>query len=268
MPRNVHELQRSRAGGDLPSAPDARPGLIRRGRLISTYVETGTDLFARNSDDRGLVLRSLRLVEGSTGFVRDDPGGSTYLVIQVFSDLLPCASRELDAVLALGDLSPYPDAALPTLAMMQDLANALVDDSYPSFAIESTWARALAQMISRLTGVMPTAEVLVRARQAQLERIIERFAGDPRLSPETLAQALGVSRRTLYGLPVPVPGGVSEYIRVARLNGAQRLLRDPAWATATVETIARRSGFSSAQHLRRALAAMELGSPETLRAAG
>lgn len=244
---------------------DERTALKCRGRLISTYAETGTDLFARNSDERGLVLRSLRLFEGASGFIRDDPGGSTFLVVQVFSDLIPCAPAELDAVLELGELSVFPQAALPTLGLMRDLANALVDDGYPPYAIEATWARGLGQLVLRLTGVQPSPDVVNRARIAQAERIIERFSGDERLSPDTLADALGISRRTLYGLETAFPGGISEQIRLTRIDAARRLLGDPAWATATVEHIARRSGFSSAQRLRRALASADLASPEKLR---
>jgi transcriptional regulator GlxA family with amidase domain len=96
--------------------------------------------------------------------------------------------------------------------------------------------------------------------------VIERFSGDARLSPEALAEVLGISRRTLYGLETAFPGGIGEQIRLARIDAARRLLSDPAWASATVETIARRSGFSSAQRLRRALASVDLESPEKLRA--
>jgi AraC-like DNA-binding protein len=243
------------------------PTLKCRGRLISTYAETGTDLFDRHSDERGLVLRSLRLYEGASGFIRDDPSGSTYLVVQVFSDLIPCADAELDAVLGLGELSMFPQAALPTLALMRDLANALVDDSYPSYAIEVTWARGLGTLVQKLTGVTPPPDAVNRARIAQAERVIERFSGDSRLSPESLADALAISRRTLYGLETAFPGGIGEQIRLARISAACRLLSDPEWAGATVETIARRSGFSSAQRLRRALASVGLESPEKLRAA-
>ena len=161
---------------------DERTALKCRGRLISTYAETGTDLFARNSDERGLVLRSLRLFEGASGFASDDPGGSTYLVVQVFSDLIPCAATELDVVLELGELSMFPQAALPTLKLMRDLANALVDDSYPSYAIEATWARGLGKLVRQLTGVRPSPVASVKVRASKI-----RSSGRRPYSPVTMS---------------------------------------------------------------------------------
>ena len=116
----------------------------------------------------------------------------------------------------------------------------------------------LGTLVQKLTGVTPPPDAVNRARIAQAERVIERFSGDPRLSPETLADALAISRRTLYSLETAFPGGIGEQIRLARISAACRLLSDPEWAGATVETIARRSGFSSAQRLRRALASVDL----------
>ena len=97
-----------------------------------------------------------------------------------------------------------PQAALPTLGLMRDLANALVDDGYPPYAIEATWARGLGQLVLRLTGVQPSPDVVNRARIAQAERIIERFSGDERpvALAHTRVERLGLALEPV--LPPPL----------------------------------------------------------------
>lgn len=246
-----------------------RARLLPRGRLLSTYVEIGTSLDPRPElDPRALVVRSLRLFAGDSGFPRDEDGGTTFVVIQIYADLVPAEADAIDAVLQLGELSHHPQAAEPALLMMGKLSTALMDSSYSQFAVESTWARTLGMMVQGLTGQTPSTERVDRARQAQIARLVERFSADPNLTPESIAAALGISRRTLYDLSSPMVGGISEHIRSVRTGLAARLLSLPDWDVLSIADVARRTGFSNVKQMRRSLAAAGHGNPEEIRRRG
>lgn len=96
-----------------------------------------------------------------------------------------------------------------------------------------------ARLASRHGALRTRAEQLIRARLAA-----------PWLSPDYLAEALGVSRRTLYSAFASDQRTVAGAIRHARLDRARDLLqrRD---SEGTVTEIAARAGFQSAAHFSR-----------------
>lgn len=235
----------------------ARVPLQRRGELLSVFVEIGTDLNPKPAaDPHALIVRRLQLFGENDTLPRDEPGGSTSLLIQMYRGLIPAADAEIDRVIAMRSLARYPVATGPALGVMQHLSRSLVDDSHLPFSIEPAWARALGQLIRDLTGVAPSLEIVNAARSAQISRAVERFASDSRLTPAALADALGISRRTLYVLTAPELGGISEYIRIARARHAARMLVDREFDILPVSAIALRAGFSSPKHLTRALASV------------
>jgi AraC-like DNA-binding protein len=247
------------------SNPAARPALLTRGRLLSAYLEIGADLDTPSADPDTLVVRRLRLFDSESAGLRELPGGSTTLMVQIYSELVPAADAQIDAVIALGELARFPAVKMPALAMMHQLAMSLIDGSRRAFEIEPAWARTLGRMAQDLTGVVPSAEVVSAARLAQISRVVERFSSDPLLTPESLAETVQISRRTLYDLTKPMVGGISEFIRVTRATRAMRMLMDPACDRLTVAEIARRTGFSSPKHLRRALSSKYEVTPEAAR---
>ena len=250
----------------IPSLPTPRPDLLPRGRILSTFVEIGTSLDQRPElDPSSLIVRSLRLFAGNTGYPREEDGGTTFVVVQVYADLVPAEPGAVDAVIELGELAHYPDAAQAALATMHALSKSLIGVNDSRFSLESAWARTLGGMVNALANCSPSVERLKRSREAQLARILERFVTDPMLTPESIAEALGVSRRTLYSLDTPMGGPISEQIRHLRATHAARLLRQAEWDGVTLASIAQRTGFSSAKHMSRALAASGLGTPEQLR---
>lgn len=245
---------------------DARVPLARRGRLLSAFVEIGADLDPAASQGRNpLIVRRLRLYDDGAEFPRDDPGGTTSLVVQLYGALIPAEDKAIDTVIDLGELAGYPQATVPALGMMHELAKSLVDNAYLPFAIEPAWARALGRMVADLSGELPPAGVVAAARRAQIARVVERFSGDQRLTPVSLADTIQISRRTLYELTAPTIGGISEYIRLTRARRAVAMLVDPACDSLTIGEIARRTGFSSTKHLRRAISSIQTGTPEGIR---
>ncbi|HEY9568748.1 MAG TPA: helix-turn-helix transcriptional regulator, partial [Thalassobaculum sp.] len=75
-------------------------------------------------------------------------------------------------------------------------------------------------------------------------RLIDASLSDAGLTPDLLAQQLGVSRAKLYRMFEPV-GGIAQYIRDRRLRRAMLELRDVEFRHHPIYEIALRAGFSS-----------------------
>ena len=114
-----------------------------------------------------------------------------------------------------------------------------------------------------VSGRRPSAEQLAVARRAQVARIVERHCADSALTPDAIARALGVSRRTLYLLTADL-GGLADYIRTIRVLRALDLLQDPA-CELSLQEIARLTGFPSPKAMSRALVRLVGDSPGRLR---
>lgn len=78
---------------------------------------------------------------------------------------------------------------------------------------------------------------------------VHRYLADPRLSPTRIADALHISRRTLYAA-VPHDEGVAAEIRRQRLERARAMLRDSS-QTRSIAEIAAAVGLPNAAHLSR-----------------
>ncbi len=90
---------------------------------------------------------------------------------------------------------------------------------------------------------------LARARQA-----IRDHAGDPTLTPATLARRIGVSERYLYALFKAEGATPATAIMAERLGRARAALGQPGF-TGTIEGLALRLGFKNAAHFTRAFKA-------------
>lgn len=82
----------------------------------------------------------------------------------------------------------------------------------------------------------------VAARRAQAQQVLLDRLGDPHLTAAAVAETLGVSPRRLHQVFAGGPT-VAEQIRVARMERAMALLRDPLWKDQPVARIAERCGY-------------------------
>ncbi|MGI5452466.1 helix-turn-helix domain-containing protein [Streptomyces sp. CA-249302] len=89
------------------------------------------------------------------------------------------------------------------------------------------------------------------ARLALAGHYIERHLADPRLSPERVADALGISTRHLSRVFRPSGATPARHILDRRLTEARDQLADPASRHLTVAEIAHRWGFASQAHFTR-----------------
>lgn len=209
-------------------------------------------------------VQGIRLVTGesSLGTILSDAQSRVFIVRSELS-LIPAATRNIERTAMAGDLSQLRVAA-PS-AIERALASFSGDQATVPFSIEVGWARVIGALVAEATGAQPTVETVTAARRAQIDYVVRRFSRDRRLTPDAIAEALGVSRRTLYELAEPIFGGVSEYIRTTRALRASALLADPAHAEVTVAEIARSTGFSSPRHMSRAVVALTGLFPNDLR---
>ncbi|HLH64781.1 MAG TPA: helix-turn-helix domain-containing protein [Solirubrobacteraceae bacterium] len=92
----------------------------------------------------------------------------------------------------------------------------------------------------------PGAALLLEA-QAQIEANLH----DPRLGPERVARACGISTRYLHRLFEAEGTSVCEWIRAARLERCRRDLTDPALARRPIAAIAAAWGIDSPQRFSR-----------------
>jgi transcriptional regulator GlxA family with amidase domain len=108
------------------------------------------------------------------------------------------------------------------------------------------------------------------ARQAQLAHVqsfIRRHLGDPALSAQIIADASGLSVRTVYGLFAAEASTPGRWIQGARLEACRRDLEDPLQARRSITDVAFARGFNDAAHFSRVFRAKFGTSPRAWSAA-
>ena len=98
--------------------------------------------------------------------------------------------------------------------------------------------------------VQPRPELTSMSRRERARRYIEENLSSTDLDPDTIAQAVGVSRSTLYALFQPL-GGVAKYIQMRRLAHLRAALARPM-ENRSVAQLCYESGFASESHASRA----------------
>lgn len=105
-----------------------------------------------------------------------------------------------------------------------------------------------------------------RSQRMRAMRYISSHYADPQLSPATLAERLGISKRSLQRLFESEDAGVAQCIHNKRLEHALARLRDPRYAGTSLEDLAVLTGFGNALTLRRAVHAATGRPPSQIRA--
>ncbi|MDQ7974096.1 MAG: helix-turn-helix domain-containing protein [Rhodocyclaceae bacterium] len=90
------------------------------------------------------------------------------------------------------------------------------------------------------------------ARLQRIERWILEHLAEPGLTPERVAEAFGMSRRSLYNLFLGSQRTPRAFIQDARLARAQQLMVQDAGRELALGVIAQRSGFADPAHFSRA----------------
>jgi AraC-like DNA-binding protein len=131
--------------------------------------------------------------------------------------------------------------------------------------LEGAWISLLNMLVRSLAGQDTNGTDTARARQLQARRYIRANLANPNLSPGTIANALHVSRSTLYTALGPDADGVAAEIRRQRLQRAHTMLRDPA-NNQPIADLAAAVGIPNAAHFSRIFHDQHGLTPRELRA--
>jgi len=218
--------------GDLATTLNRRDGALLLGWLPVTYETHGPAKIV--SCDVPTTHRSLVAVPEHTPFVvgRSD------------SALLPALAAFLCDLLRHDD-GPHAPAVR---AQVTDTLDTLVSGVLASLATpdDDGWER--------------------RSARQRAIRYITAHHADQDLSPATLAEHLGMSKRSLQRLFEGEEMGVAQWIQAKRLEQALARLNDPRYASTSLDDIALLAGFGNALTLRRAVQAATGMTPSELRA--
>ncbi|BBG05108.1 MULTISPECIES: helix-turn-helix domain-containing protein [Pseudonocardia] len=138
-----------------------------------------------------------------------------------------------------------------------------VRDTLLGAAAAGLTERARDLLLDQLVTLDPDRRVTEPGRdrlRAAATELIHRRIDSTALDPEYLAEALGVSRRTLYLAFAPEGRSVAATIRHARLERARGLLTGPDRHDLQIAEVAAACGFSGAAHFSRLFRA-EFGAP-------
>ena len=133
--------------------------------------------------------------------------------------------------------------------------------------LSGLWISLINMLVRSLADDDTNGVDTAHARRLQIRRHIQANLADPRLSAASIADALHVSRSTLYAALGPDADGVAGEIRRLRLDRAHALLLDPS-QTHSIAEIAASVGLPNAAHFSRIFRARYGHSPSDLRASG
>jgi AraC-like DNA-binding protein len=159
---------------------------------------------------------------------------------------------------AVGALAGRPlDGGGAPRIVMSALAGMLRDGSPLDDESQRTLQDSVLALVERALDVEVARNGLGRGADSamRLEKIkswILDHLADPRLTPDGVAGAFGMSRRSLYNLFLAGQGTPRAFIQQARLDRARELLAHPHWREQPLAQIASRSGFADPAHFSRA----------------
>ena len=131
--------------------------------------------------------------------------------------------------------------------------------------LPAVWPSMIAMLTRSLAGRDTNGAEPALARRIQARRFIRAHLADPGLSPDGIARAVHVSRRTLYASFPAADDGIAAEIRRQRLQRARAMLLDPA-VTRPIAEIAAAVGLTSPAHFSRLFRAEYGHSPRAARA--
>lgn len=219
--------------------------------------------------DRTVLLRpgSISYQPGTTTFTTESTTPATLLQVAIRADEM----RRYGFDTSAGVYALDPDNRSTRAAFAFTTAFALAADSgtvLPAPEEVESFAHVVKQLLVgaylAAAGAHPGTTSVRAATLGRARTVIDRTHRTPRCTPEAVADAVNVSTRSLQRLFEDAGTTVASEIERARVASAVELLRRRP-REVPLETIAAASGFSSADHLRRALKRREGLTPSDIR---
>lgn len=219
--------------------------------------------------ERTTLLRpgSISYQPGTTTFTTESTTPVTLLQVSIRADEMRRYGFDTNA----GVYALDPDARTTRAASAFTTAFALAAGSgteLPGEAELGNFAHVVKQLLVSAflasQGAQAGATSIRAATLSRARTVIDRTHRTPRCTPEAVADAVNVSTRSLQRLFEDAGTTVASEIELARVASAVELLRRRP-REVPLESIAAASGFSSADHLRRALKRREGLTPSDIR---
>jgi AraC-like DNA-binding protein len=211
-----------------------------------------------------LARGAVSLMARTDGLLRA-PGGLRVIQVNVPRPAVPVADKDIDRINDQTRLLRDPTFASLVRPSMAGLAGHLDTLARADVSeLGGLWISLMNMLVRSLAGDDTNGVDAAQARRLQIRRHIQANLADPRLSPTSIADALYVSRSTLYATLAPDEGGVAGEIRRERLERARAMLLDPS-QTGSVAEIAASVGLPNAAHFSRIFRARYGLNPSDLR---
>ncbi|MFL4908503.1 helix-turn-helix domain-containing protein [Streptomyces sp. MMS24-I2-30] len=234
------------------------------------YFANGTGVLSTAGGDTVLRRGDLVLMDSSRpyhGDVHHCPGSWSHMTVQCPRDLLPLPEKTVRKLLTVPISGRHGMGGVFARWLADLTAHAAEHTPAAGPALASVTMDLFASVLAR--RLEADAELDPRSGQGALQvrvrDFIQRHLADPRLSPETVAAAHGISVRRLYQLFRDEDVGVAAWIRARRLERCRRDLADSAQLSRSIQTIASRWGFPDPAHFSRTFRAAYGMSPRDYR---
>lgn len=191
------------------------------------------------------------------------PAGMHGIEVDVPRDAVEVTDADLSRLHRDGRLARDPVFRHVIRPMLVGMSGHLAELAASASAdLDAAWPPLLRMLVRSLAGQDLAGVDLAPARRARAEHYIRAHLADPGLSPESVALALHVSRRSLYAdLPA-----AAAYIRTQRLERALALLTERSQPVRSVAEIGATVGLPDPSHFSRLFHAVYGFSPRQARA--
>lgn len=245
-------------------AEDTEPaGRIRLAVIAPAPRASGAWHGQQVSLERGAVA-----VLGVTSGMWSAPAGWRGIQVNVARQAIEVTDTQLTRIndpRVLGRNPALAGLVRPALAGMAGHLQAL-SATAAGPALGAAWVSLVSLLMRSLLGQPADGIDTAGARRLQIQRYITAHLADPGLSPQAIADALHISRHTLYAALPPGEGGCATRIRRQRLALAHQMLSQPGQLLAIAQ-IGAQVGLPNPAHFSRIFRAHYGVSPRDVRSA-
>jgi AraC-like DNA-binding protein len=224
---------------------DSRRG--RSDRIILHLQHRGRSRQSQHGREIEMETGDLALCASDADYRIDLAGTNDMLVVELPRALLGDRVPDLDAVMRRGIVG-----AAPATRMLHDFLLSLWrhgDQEVTDPAWQEGVVHVLADLLALALRRQPTPEPPARRLDPRLSALVDAQLGDPDLRTATLAQALGLSARSVQTMFAAIGATPSGYILDRRLDrAAERLMREPA---ISITAVAFDLGFNDSAYFAR-----------------
>lgn len=267
--------------GELQVSALAYPhlGVVRTAKMIRqsdpevyqiNYFLNGEATLSTAGGDTALQGGDLVVMDSSRpyrGDVHRHPGSWSHVTVQCPRRLLPLPEKTVQSLLAVPISGRYGMGRVLARWLTDLTAHAAEHTPADSPTLASVTVDLLASLLARHLEAEAAMDPQARRRALQLHirDFIQQHLADPRLSPETVAAAHGISTRQLYALFRDQGVSIAAWIRERRLERCRRDLTDSSKLSRPIQAIAARWGFPDPAHFSRTFRAAYGMSPRDYR---